>query len=210
MNNNAGARFAGKVRINSLAIGLTIIVVAMGAILLFQTIALNKLQVQSDQNNKIISQIQGLEKTQVKNASIRTDQINSLNRHLDCIVTFFSNPDRSQTAIADIDTCTLQDIKTGTTTTTNPISTPSSATKPSTSSPSTQGIVIPIQNYTTPNSGGSTSIGSTGGSTGDPSGTGSTNPIGGTSSPSFLDKTLVTPLNNNIVQPVKNLLNDIL
>lgn len=196
--NNTGARFAGKIRINSLAIGLTIIVVAMGAILFFQTIALNKLQVQSNQNNKIIGQIQGLEKTQVKNSVIRTNQINELNRHLDCIVTFFSQQDRSTTAIADIDTCTLQDTKSGTTTTPT-LPTSSSTTEPSTS---TQSVVFPTNTSTTPET---TPVATT-----TPPTTTTTNPTGGTSSPSFLDKTVVTPLNNNIVQPVKNLLNDIL
>lgn len=204
--NNVRKKLAGGVRLNSLAIGLTVIVMAMGSILFFQTLALNKLQVQANQNHTIISQIQTLEATQVKNSVIRTNQIDQLNRHLDCIVTFFTQPDRSTTAITDINTCTLQDTKTGTTNTTNPAGTSSSTTKSSSSTPSDQSVVTPTQSSTTP----STSATTTPVATTTPPTTTTTNPTGGTSSPSFLDKTLVTPLNNNIVQPVKNLLNDIL
>lgn len=35
-------------------------------------------------------------------------QLGRVNAHLDCIVQFFSQPDRSQKAIADIDTCQLK------------------------------------------------------------------------------------------------------
>lgn len=195
--NNVRSRLAGKARINSLAIGLTIIVVAMGTILFFQSLALNQLQAQSDQNNRIINQIQTLTKAQVKNAQQRTSQINELNRHLDCIVTFFSNPDRSQTAISDIDTCTVQDTKTGGTTTTNPNSIPTGTTNSS----SSNGV---SSSSTTPNTPASSTNPTTSGSTSPPS-----NSLGGTSNPSFLQQ-VVTPLNNNIVQPVKNLLNGIL
>lgn len=201
---NVGAKLSGHVRNNSLAIGLTIIVVAMGSILFFQTVALNKLQVQADQNNKIINQIQGLEATQVKNATIRTNQIAELNRHMDCIVTFFSQEDRSQTAITDIDSCTLQDTKTGTTTT--PPAT--SSTKTTTTTPN---VVNPTKSATTStNSSGSGGGATTGTTTTGSTSTTPTNPLGGTTQPSFLDKTVVTPLNNNVVQPIKNLLNDIL
>lgn len=207
--NNKGARFAGKIRLNSLSIGATIIIVAMGTILFFQTLALSKLETELNGQQILINQTKNLASSLNSNAKDRTAQINELNRHLDCIVVFFSQPDRTQKAITDIDTCTLQNINTGTTT-----QHPTSILAPiPVTSPTKSVATTTPPKSSTPSASGSTSSGSSTTSSSPPSTTGSqgsTTPLGGSSNPSFLQKTVVTPLNNNIVQPIKNLLNDIL
>lgn len=108
-------RLGSFVRRNNLTIGFCIIAIALGTILFMLAAATAELQHQQDTENTILSQIKGVTDQLNTNAKDRTDQINQLNRHLDCIVLFFTDPNRSQKTISDIDTCTLKNTNTGTT-----------------------------------------------------------------------------------------------
>lgn len=96
-------------RANSVYISSTIIIVAFGAILLMLADSQSRLIEENKQNQQVLQQLKGVAE-QISNATTsRTDQINGIDRHLDCIVTFFSQADRSQKAIADIETCRVKD-----------------------------------------------------------------------------------------------------
>lgn len=132
-------RLASFFRLNAMPIAIVIMVVSFGSILFLQAVATNKLQEQTRQQTQIISQIQGVTEQLNKGAAQRTEQIASINRHLDCIVQFFAADDRANKTIADINTCTLQNTKDGSTTslpTTTPTSPAPVATTPTTTAPS--------------------------------------------------------------------------
>lgn len=119
-----------------MTIGIVIIVVAFGTILFLQASATSKLQQQTRQQTQILSQLKGVTEQLNHGAAQRTQQIQTLTAHIDCIVTFFSQPDRSSTSISDIDTCTLQNTKTGGSTS-GTISPTSTATPPTNTNSST-------------------------------------------------------------------------
>jgi len=70
----------------------------------------------SAQTRQIAAQINHAVKVENANTNSQLAQVNA---HLDCIVEFFSQPDRSQKAIADIDTCQLEATR-GSTTVSSP------------------------------------------------------------------------------------------
>lgn len=107
------ARFQSFMRRNSTTIGVAIIIVAFMAILYLQSLAMSKLQSQVSGQQEIINQIKRIADQVNDSGNQRTEQTDNLNRHLDCIVIFFSQPDRSQKAIEDIETCQFKDINTG-------------------------------------------------------------------------------------------------
>lgn len=102
-------------RRNDLTIGFSIMAIALGTILYVQAVATSKLQEQVQGQQQILAQIKTVTE-QLK----QTDQSNKadtdeINRHLDCIVEFFSQTDRTQKAIANIDACTFKNLNTGAT-----------------------------------------------------------------------------------------------
>lgn len=105
--------FSGKVRRNATNIAIVIVMVAAGTILYIQSLATAQLQQQVAQQQQIINQVKDLSVQLNTRASERTRQIDEVNHHLDCIVIFFTQKDRSQKAIDNIDTCTVKNVSTG-------------------------------------------------------------------------------------------------
>lgn len=105
-------------RANASYLSLTVIILCFGSILLMLASNQHQQQLQADNEAKILIQIKDITDQLSKNAATRTDQINGIDRHLDCIVAFFAQPDRANKSITDIDTCELQDTNTGTQTVT--------------------------------------------------------------------------------------------
>lgn len=168
------SRFGSFWRSNTTTIGIVIIVIAFGTILFLQAVATSKLQEQTKQQTQILSQLKGVTDQLNRGAAQRTQQIATLTAHIDCIVTFFSQQDRTSTAIADINTCTLKNSNTGTSTQTQP--TPSS-TAPAATTP-------------TNNSTSSTSPA--------PSTPSTATPTPEAAQPSFLDRLVVNPIKSII------------
>lgn len=86
---------------------LTFIAICMVVVLItlfFQTQTLNQ---EVKEQHKILTQVRTITQQIQAGSNLRGHQVAEINRHLDCIVMFFSQPDRSNTAIADIKTCTL-------------------------------------------------------------------------------------------------------
>lgn len=85
---------------------LIFIMVAIGLFLIFQS---NNQQAKraaesSRQNAKILAEIQ---KTSNEQNKLTTEQLTTVNRHIDCIVLFFTNPNRANLKIDDINSCTF-------------------------------------------------------------------------------------------------------
>jgi hypothetical protein len=124
-------------RANGVYISCAVIILAFGTILLMLANSQSKLAEQSEQNKQVLLQLKSVTEQIGKSATSRTDQINGIDRHLDCIVAFFAQPDRSQKLIADIETCRVQDNKTAKTLTpaiTTPV-TPSNQAPTATQAP---------------------------------------------------------------------------
>lgn len=100
-------------RRNASTFGIIIIIITVMAILYVQTLAMAKLQNEVAGQQHIIDGIKGVTDQIAGNAKDRTAQIELLNRHLDCMVTFFTQKDRSQKAIDNIEVCTLKNFETG-------------------------------------------------------------------------------------------------
>lgn len=100
-------------RRNSVTIGFFIIAAALGTILFLQTMAVSKLQEQVEGQQQIIAQVKDIANQLNENSKERTAQINGIDRHLDCIVAFFAEPDRANRRISDIETCQTQNVNTG-------------------------------------------------------------------------------------------------
>lgn len=157
-------------RRNTVTIGVVIIVMAFGSILFLQAVATSKLQEQSRQNAQVLSQLKGLTDQLASSSKQRTQQIATLTTHIDCIVTFFGQKDRSQSAIDDIDTCTIKNIQTGGTTNTGiPGSTAPAATTPQSNA---QSSTSPAKEPTAPTAPADTIV----------------------EKPGFIDRVLVSPI----------------
>ena len=85
---------------NSVTIAVTIIFLSLAGIISLQAISLSSLSEQAKRQSQLLEQIE-------KNAKQRTKQIQDVDNHLDCVVRFFSQEDRSEKAIKDIDTCRI-------------------------------------------------------------------------------------------------------
>lgn len=93
-------RIAEWFRRNAQMIPLTVIAFCVGSILLLQAVTIGQL-------NDNLREIKGIVERQGKNAKERSDQINNVDKHLDCIVQFFSEPYRTSKTIDDIKTCQI-------------------------------------------------------------------------------------------------------
>jgi hypothetical protein len=100
-------------RRNATTIALVVILCVAGSILYIQALATAKLQQQIEGQQAIITQIKGVTDQINTSSKQRTEQIDQLNKHLDCVVTFFTQKDRTQKAINDIETCTVKNTSTG-------------------------------------------------------------------------------------------------
>lgn len=168
-------RVASFWRSNAVTIGIVIIVIAFGTILFFQAEATSKLQEQTKQQTEIIDQIHAVTSQLSKSSQQRTQQIATLTAHIDCIVTFFSQPqeERTQTAIDDISTCTLKNSSTGITNTTG-----SAPTAPTSVEATPQASMTPGAPVS--------------------SAPQSATPSGGSSQPSFFQREIVNPIKSII------------
>lgn len=126
-------------RSNLVTIAMSITVISVMLTLVMIAFEANKIQQQLAADNQILSSLETITGKLSTGATQRTDQYNALNRHLDCLAAFFAEPDRAGKTISDIDTCTLQDNKTGSQTVTptsdsnsnaqvTPVSTPQTGT----------------------------------------------------------------------------------
>lgn len=128
-------------RRNAAVIAGTIIALCIVGIFILQSITIGQLQSTVEQQNHLVSASSALSQQLVKASQQRTNQINDVNRHLDCIVQFFAQPDRGNKAIDDIETCRISTTSTGQTaptgsqtpTTSSSDSAPQKAHQPSTS-----------------------------------------------------------------------------
>ena len=139
--------FRGFWRRNATTVALVIIICVAGSILYIQAVATAKLQQEIEGQQQIITQIKGVTDQINASSKQRTDQINQLNRHLDCVVTFFTQKDRTQKAINDIETCTVTNTATGTVSPPKASSsgTTSTSTQKSSNTQAPQKISTPVQ-----------------------------------------------------------------
>lgn len=66
---------------------------------------------QGDQNQKVIAGQTKTLKTLTASAKQRTEQIGDLQKHIDCIVALFQEPNRASLIITDIENCSLQQLQ---------------------------------------------------------------------------------------------------
>ncbi len=138
-------KIALGIRGNAANISLGVIVfgfIGMFGLLAFQQ---QKIEQGNEQNLQILTQLTSITSRLEKGAATRTDQFNELNKHMDCIVEFFTQPDRTNKSITDINTCELAS-KTGETTTlpkssANTNTTPQSTDNGAVSQPENQSII---------------------------------------------------------------------
>lgn len=114
---------------NDLTIAISIIVLAFMLVLFLQAQAINKLQQTIKTQGETTQEVKNVADQLNANAKQRTAQINALTKHLDCMFLFFGtgNPDRTNKAIQDINTCTIEGIN-GTSPSTQTLAPSSSAT----------------------------------------------------------------------------------
>ena len=100
-------RIASYFRRNSVTIALSVIGFCILAIFVLQALTIASLSKQVAGQNQTLEQLRGITSTISKNAQQRTVQIAGIDKHLDCIVQFFSQRDRTGKSIQDIDTCRI-------------------------------------------------------------------------------------------------------
>lgn len=178
------SKIGSFVRRNNISIGFTIIAIALGTMLFILASASAKLQQEQVTTQQILSQGQKTLSELDSNSKDRTAQINQLTTRLNCMFQFFStgNPDRADKAIADIDTCTISNIN-GSGTTTKLNSQGTLVVPPTTQQSQTPAAQAPTNNpQSTPS-------------------TPSQPSSGGSGQPGFLRR--------DLINPIKNLINDL-
>lgn len=100
-------RLKTYLRLNPYAIPTAIIILSLAGIFFLQTVTIAQQAEQLKHQGETLTEIKNLAIQLKKNADQRSKQINSVDRHLDCIVKFFSQPDRSEKAIKDIERCRI-------------------------------------------------------------------------------------------------------
>jgi len=132
------ASIASFMRRNALTLAASIIAACIFAIFILQALTIASLSNQVKSQQRILGQIKQLTIAQSENAKNSSEQISGINRHMDCIVQFFSQPDRNNKSITNIDDCQLDELSQNSKANQ---STTSSANQPSgNSSVSTQGL----------------------------------------------------------------------
>lgn len=135
------------------AFSISVVITTLAFLGMFAMLAIqqSKLQEQSDQNKLILTQIKSVTESLSRNAATRTEQINGIDKHLDCIVDFFAQADRASKSITDIDTCELKDTKTGKTHTPAAVAPKSTTTTPSSSQQKGTQTQLPNKGVTSQN-----------------------------------------------------------
>jgi hypothetical protein len=100
-------------RTNAVIIAMAVTVISVMLTTVIIAFAANNIQQELRADQQILKGVQSITDRLSNGSTLRTDQYNELNRHLDCLAAFFAQPDRGNETISDIDTCTLQDTKTG-------------------------------------------------------------------------------------------------
>jgi len=180
-------RIASFFRRNATTIPLTIIAVSVLAMFLLLAGNNARQAAQIQQQNQLLEETKSIAQQLRDDSNSRNKQIDDLNRHLDCIVKFFAQRDRSNSSIANIQTCRIT--KNDDTSSTSPSSNQSASVQPRGTglpSPTTQ---QPATQPSQPSQGGSS--GTSGGSSSN----------GGTSNP---------PSSGDNQQPVRQLVQDII
>lgn len=101
-------------RRNSATIALSIIAFCICGIFVLQALTIASLSDQVRSQNQLLAQIKDIAEAQTRNAKQQSKQIDGVDRHLDCIVIFFSQTQRDMKSIEDINRCRIQDKSTGT------------------------------------------------------------------------------------------------
>lgn len=127
----------GFLRRNASSISLVIIALSIVAVLLMQAFTIAQLQKEVAHQTNVIDSVKALAEQIDRNAQDRSRQIDDINKHLDCIVQFFSQPDRSQRSIDNIESCRI--------TTNSAFYTQTPPSQQSTSQPTSQPVNQPPQ-----------------------------------------------------------------
>lgn len=85
---------------HSISICAIIIAACLFAILILNAATLSKMKEQ-------ISALQQVTRSVQENSKVTKQQIDTVNRHLDCVTVFFTRQNRANLSIADINNCTL-------------------------------------------------------------------------------------------------------
>lgn len=93
---------------HSVQIAVVIIVFSFGCIILL--LAFNQAQnnEQTARETQILLDVKAVAEKINETTIIRTAQINGIDKHIDCIANFLTEPDRANKSLADINTCTLK------------------------------------------------------------------------------------------------------
>lgn len=83
------------------------IVLGILTILYFNLATVTSLRRQITQQQQIINQTSNITKQLQSNSAQRTQQIQTLTDHIDCIVTLFGQPNRQELKISDIQNCKI-------------------------------------------------------------------------------------------------------
>jgi hypothetical protein len=89
------------------AVPIFVIAACVAGVFYLQALTISQLSDQVHRQNEVLEQLKGLAEASKKNAADRTRQIDGLDKHMDCIVKFFSLKDRSLKAIEEINTCRI-------------------------------------------------------------------------------------------------------
>lgn len=110
-------RIRSFLRRNTQTIPLVVIALCIGGILLLQAIQIGKFAESSKRDSEVILELKKIAEQRQKSDELTSQQIDRVDRHLDCIVIFFAQSDRSSKQIDQIDECRIsnQDLSTVTT-----------------------------------------------------------------------------------------------
>lgn len=100
-------KFKLWMRTNGVHISIATILFAFTAIVIMLAFQQAQQQEQLDRDTQIIFRIKDITLQLDKDSEDRTRQIDAIDRHLDCIVVFFSRPAAERTTINDVDICQL-------------------------------------------------------------------------------------------------------
>lgn len=97
-------------RRNSTTAALTVIALCVLGIFCLQAVTINRLTDEVAAQNSVLVQTKHITEQLAGNAANRTRQINNLSDHIDCIVKFFSQRDRTRKIVDNINTCHLKTV----------------------------------------------------------------------------------------------------
>ncbi|HET8709265.1 MAG TPA: hypothetical protein VFL85_03205 [Candidatus Saccharimonadales bacterium] len=99
--------FSSFFRRNKATIAFLVILVSLLGMLYLNALTLQRLSQQLTNQRQLLNQTKTLTQNLQKSSDERGRQVEQINRHLDCIVEFYSQRDRSRKAIDDIKSCSI-------------------------------------------------------------------------------------------------------